>query len=321
MGKFSEKCKKIFHGKKSAPKGDADKTQSLKPQRTREILRKVKRSLSRSVNTNTDTIVVPSNTDHSTEAPDAQGSDSMDTVVKDVSPSEDRAPQQTTGGQPDFTPEPAPVPVTSHNDVQPEQKVSEDEAHPPEEESCFAAAPEASQPPECTVILSPHSVVESPNTTNGDSRVRPASSCYSTPTPKSRFYQTPETAQSPESVYLRTPHDRNSYVKLLDDSFRCSNPAETPDRSSTACAPLGTTTNPFGIFERSVGSGPEAPDAFSSLGQVLAGHAEPKKQEASVPTEGASASQPTEQPAHDAADNVDQPRVDKVSIKSDTPSA
>ncbi|KAL8854146.1 MAG: hypothetical protein Q9221_001068 [Calogaya cf. arnoldii] len=238
MGKFSEKCKKIFQGKKSAPTEDADRTQLPKPNRARDVLRNFKRT----------------------------------------------------------------------------------EVHPSTEEPCVTAAQEASHPPELTVILSPPSAVDSPATLNGDSQVRCASSCYSTPTPKGRFHHTPETAQSPESVYLRTPHDRTSYVKLLDDSFRCSNTAGTPDRSSTACAPLVTTTDPFGISERSVGSGPEGPDACGSLAQVLAEHAEPKE-EAAPSVEGTAKSEAAEQPAQEIPSKDNKPADDNASIKSDTASA
>lgn len=228
-------------------------------------------------------------------------------------------PQQRTRGQADQLPEPAAI--TTESDVPPEQVVSEIEAFPSGEESCLAAVPENSHLLDLTVVLSPPDTTDSPKTSNGDSQARYTSSCYSTPTPKGRFHHTPETSRSPESTYLCTPHDSNSYLKLLDDSIRCSITAETPDRHNTSCAPCTTNTEAPGIFERSVGNGPEGPGAFLSLAQVLAEHAEPKRKEAIVQVEGAAASEAAEQPAHEAVDEDDEPAGDKASIKSEPPSA
>lgn len=228
-------------------------------------------------------------------------------------------PQQRTTGQADQLP--APTAFTTESDVPPEQVVSKTKIPQSGEESCLAAAPENCHLLDLTVVLSPPDATDSPKTSNGDSQARYTSSCSSTPTPKSRFHHTPETSRSPESTYLCTPHDGNSYLKLLDDSIRCSITAETPDRHNTSCAPCTTNTEALGIFERSVGSGPESPNAFLSLAQVLAEHAEPKKDEAIVQVEGAAEINAAEQPAPDTADNDDEPAGDKASIKSEPPSA
>ncbi|KAL8752115.1 MAG: hypothetical protein Q9199_005963 [Rusavskia elegans] len=211
--------------------------------------------------------------------------------------------------------------VTIQTDLQPVHKLPSAEPLSFSQDSSPQEAPADYDQVDCTVVLSPPDATDSPKTSNGDSQARYTSSCYSTPTPKSRFHHTPETSRSPESAYLSTPHDRNSYLKLLDDSFRCSTTAQAPDQGVPACPPCITNTETPGIFERSVGSGPEGPNGFLSLAQVLGEHASPKKGEAVVPIEGAEEIEAAEQPSHEAAVGDDEAANDKASIKSGSPSA
>ncbi|KAI4247137.1 MAG: hypothetical protein L6R42_009705, partial [Xanthoria sp. 1 TBL-2021] len=336
MGKFGEKCKQLFQRKKDAFTEDAEFTKAARSKRARNVLRKVRKSVSRFVNDNTDTIVAPKYTEALTEnVPDAvlqpleksvehptsetaTNPDQTASPDQGVSSSEDFSYQQATRDDLDHPTDPA-VMATESN-VQSEQAVPQ---------AGVLGSSEGPSPKETqdhselnfTIILSPPDSTDSPDTSNGDSQARYTSSCYSTPTPKSRFNRTPETPQSPESTYLCTPHDSNSYLKLLHDSSRLSTTVETSDRYNTACAPHVTNTETLGIFERSVGSGPEGPNPFLNLAQVLAEHAEPEKKEAIVPVEGAAEVDGAEQPAPDTADNDDEPAGDRASIKSGTPSA
>ncbi|KAI4255985.1 MAG: hypothetical protein L6R42_006460 [Xanthoria sp. 1 TBL-2021] len=342
MSKFGEKCKQLFQRKESVSTDGAENTQSPKSRRARNVLRKVRRNVSRFAKDTTETIVAPKRTKASIEdASDAVleplgksvEHTSLPTSISDspMSPEQtcfpdqgvmspgDCFPQQRTTGQADQLP--APAAVTTESDVPPEQVVSETKIPQSGEESCLAAAPENSHLLDVTVVLSPPDATDSPKTSNGDSQARYTSSCYSTPTPKSRFHHTPDTSRSPESTYLSTPHDRNSYLKLLDDSFRCSTAAGTPDRHITSCSPCTTNTKALGIFERSVGNGPEGPTGFLSLAQVLVEHAEPKKEGAIMPTKGAAEGEPANLPSHDAAVKDDEPAGDKAGIESEPPSA
>lgn len=233
--------------------------------------------------------------------------------------SRDCVPPQGTSGRANQTPEPPAC--TEESNVQQEQPVPDAKVLASGDEAHLAAVPEDPHLRDITVVVSPPDLVDSPTGTwNGDSQARYTSSCYSTPTAKSRFHHTPETSQLPESIYLRTPHDSNSYIKLLDDSFGLSTPAETPDRHNALCTPPTTIAETLGVFERSVGKGHQGSDPFLSLSNVL-DEQNKEKGEASGPVEGVAQSTVVEQPAQETANKDSASSDDRANIESESPCA
>ena len=230
----------------------------------------------------------------------------------------DCVPPEGTSGRADQTPEP-PM-FTTRSDMQGRQSVPEAEVLPSGEESRLLEAQEDHHPLDITVIVSPPDLTDSPTTSNGDSQTQYTSSCYSTPTPKSRFRHTLQTCQSPESIYLRTPHDSNSYVKLLDDSFGLSTTAETPDRYNTVYTSPTTIAETLGVFERSVGKSHQGSDPFLSLSNVL-DEQNKEKGEATGPVERVAESKVVEQPAQETANEDAKPTEDGAKMESESPSA
>lgn len=207
------------------------------------------------------------------------------------------------------------------NDVRPERIAPDTKVHPFRKPSHLTAAPLDSHPLDFTVVVSPPDLTDSPNTVNGDSRVRYNSSCYSTPTPKGRFDRTLETSRSPESTWLRTPTDGNSYLQLLGNPFETSATIPTPNRDVSTCAPQVTTIAASGIFERSVGSGPEGPSAFLSLAQILGEHEQSKDVEGIDAMKNTVDKEPLQHPCHENDNESDGKTGDRASVKSSTPSA
>ena len=218
----------------------------------------------------------------------------------------------------DHTAQPTTTTIIKNN-VQSKRIAPDTEALPNCESSHISAAPPDSHPLDFTVVVSPPDLTNSPDTLNGDSRVRYSSSCYNTPTPKGRFDRTPETSRSPESTWLRTPKDGNSYLQLLGNPFETSTTTQTPNHDVSTRAPNVTTTEASGIFERRVGSGLEGPSAFLSLSQILGEHKKSKDEEGIDAVENTVDTEPPQHPCHDKED--DGQTGDRASIKSSTPSA
>ena len=221
----------------------------------------------------------------------------------------------------DHTAQPTTTTTIIKNNVQSKRIAPDTEALPNCESSHISAAPPDSHPLDFTVVVSLPDLTNSPDTLNGDSRVRYSSSCYNTPTPKGRFDRTPETSRSPESTWLRTPKDGNSYLQLLGNPFETSTTIQTPNRDVSTCAPSVTTTEASGIFERSVGSGPEGPSAFLSLSQILGEHKKSKDEEGIDAVENTVDTEPPQHPCHENDKEDDGQTGDRASIKSSTPSA
>ena len=230
----------------------------------------------------------------------------------------DCVPPEGTPGRADQTSERPMFTTESH--VQGQQPAPDAEVLPTGEESRLAEAREDHHPLEITVIVSPSDLTDSPRTPNGDSQARYTSSCYSTPTPKSRFHHTLQSCQSPETTYLRTPHDANSYIKLLDDSFGLSATAETPDRYNTLCTPPTTIADTLGVFERNVDKGHQDSDPFLCLSNVY-DEQNRENREATEPVEQFAENKVVEQPAQDTANEISESSEDGASLRSESPSA
>lgn len=214
-----------------------------------------------------------------------------------------------------------PTTRTLKNDVQSERTAPDTEPLRYCGPSHLAGGPPDTHPLDFTVVISPPDLPDSPSTSNGDSQVRYNSSCYSTTKPKSHLDRTPETSRSPESTWLRTPKDGNSYLQLLGNSFETSTAIQTPNRGVSTCAPLVTTTEASGIFERSVSSGPEVPGAFLSLSQILGEHDQSKDEEG-IDAVKKTVDNETPQNPRRGDDNDNNGKAgDEASIKSSTPSA
>ena len=239
------------------------------------------------------------------------------TTQDELSP-EDCVPPEGTSDKTDQTA--GPPMFTTESDVQGRQSVLDAEVLPCGEESRLAEAREDHHPLEITVIVSPSDLTDSPRTPNGDSQERYTSSCYSTPTPKSRFHHTLQSCQSPETTYLRTSHDANSYIKLLDDSFGLSATAETPDRYNTLCTPPTTIADTRGVFERNVDKGHQDSDPFLCLSNVY-DEQNRENREATGPVEQFAENKVVEQPAQDTANEISESSEDGASLKSESPSA
>ncbi|KAI4227617.1 MAG: hypothetical protein L6R36_002251 [Xanthoria steineri] len=330
MGKFANKCKQLFRGKASGSKSDS-------PKPARNVLRKVRRGVLNSV----DGIAEATEDSRETraliqDASDAGISEPVDSSVEQtrlqtstsdlhISPEQPRLTNQDElspkdcvppEGTPDKADQTAGPPIfTTESDVQGRQLVPE--VIPNGEESRLAEAQQDHHPLDITVIASPPDLTDSPKTSNGGSQARYTSSCYSTPTPKSRFHRNLQSCQSPETTYLRTPHDSNSYIKLLDDSFGLSTPAETPDRCNTVCNPPSTIAETLGVFERSVGKGHQGSDPFLSFFDEQ----NKEKGEATGPVERVAESTVVEQPAQETAHEDSESPNDRASIKSESPCA
>ncbi|KAL9014236.1 MAG: hypothetical protein Q9180_008962, partial [Flavoplaca navasiana] len=340
MGNLRERCKQLFQRKKSISSEDATATQTPQPKRARNVLRKVRRSVSRFPNHTTETIAEVKCVQASAKA--ASDSEGLHPVVSSVEQTSEPAStlppvinaeqtplldqaasscgvvfcQSGTESQLEHTAEP--TANTVKNDMQSKRIAPDTGALPFSEPSHLA--PHV-HPLDFTVVVSPPDLTDSPNTLNGDSRVRYSASCYSTPTPKGRFDRTPETSRSPESTWLRTPKDRNSYLQLLGNPFETSTTIQTPNRDVFTCAPRLTTTEASGIFERSVRSGPEGPSAFLSLSQILGEHEKSKDEEGIDPVKNAVDTEPPQHPSDENDNENDGKTGDGASVKSSTPSA
>ncbi|KAI4231743.1 MAG: hypothetical protein LQ349_005417 [Xanthoria aureola] len=332
MGKFANKCKQLFRGKASGSKGDS-------PKPARNVLRKVRRSVSRSAD---DTAETTEETRTLTKDVSDAGSEPLETSMEHSNPpagisdahispeqspssdqnalsSRDWFSQQRTSGKADQMPEPPAC--TEESNVQQEQPVSDAEVLASGHEAHLTVVPEDPHPRDTTVIVSPPDLVDSPaGTWSGESQAQYTSSCYSTPTPKSRFHHTLQWCQSPETTYLRTPHDSNSYIKLLDDSFGLSTTAETPKRHNTVYTSPTTIAETLGVFERSVGKGHQGSDPFLSFSNVL-DEQNKENGEAIGPVEGVAESEVAENPAHETANEDSESPDDRASIKSKSPCA
>ncbi|KAL9631436.1 MAG: hypothetical protein Q9204_004228, partial [Flavoplaca sp. TL-2023a] len=340
MGKLRERCKQLFHRRKSISPDDATTTQAPQPKRAKNVLRKARRSVSRFPIDTTETIAdvkhihAPANA-----ALDAAGLDSVVSCLSQtnelastqkpainaeqnpllrqaVSSSEAISCHSRTQSRIDHSAEP--TTNTVKNDVQSKRVASNTEALSFSKPPYLAAAAPDIHPLDFTVVVSPPDVTDSPNTLNGNSRVRYSSSCYSTPTPKGRFDRTPETSRSPGSTWLRTPKDGNSYLQLLGNPFET---IQTPNRDVSTSAPQVTNTEALGVFERSIGSGPEGPSAFLSLSQILGEHEKPKGEEGIDAVKNTVDTEPPQHPSHDNHNEDDGKTGDGASVKSSTPSA
>ncbi|KAL8885830.1 MAG: hypothetical protein Q9192_006587, partial [Flavoplaca navasiana] len=313
MGKLRERCKQLFHRKKSISPEDATSTQSPQPKRARNVLRKARRNVSRFPNDTTETIA---DVKHSQEPVEAASDTLFDQAL---SSSKAVSCHSGTESRIDHTAEP--TENTIKNDVQAKGITPDTEALSFSEPSHLAAAAPDSHPLDFTVVVSPADLTDSPHTLNGDSRVRYSSSCYSTPTPKGRFDRTPETSRSPESTWLRTPKDGNSYLQLLGNPFETSTTVQTSNRDVSTCAPRVTTTEASGIFERTVGSGSEGPSAFLSLSQILGENDKSKNEDAIDAVKNNVDTEPPQHPCHEKDKGDDGQTGDRASVKSSTPSA
>ncbi|KAL8983496.1 MAG: hypothetical protein Q9205_002277 [Flavoplaca limonia] len=343
MGKLREKCKQLFQRKKSTSPEDATTTQTPQPKRARNVLRKVRRSVSRFPNDTTETIAdVKDSQTPAKAASDVAGLNPVVSSVKQTTEPASTLPPATNVEQTPLLDQAAsssgillcqsgpecridhtvqPTTATIKNNVQSKRIAPDTEALPNCEPSHISAAPLDSHPLDFTVVVSPPDLTDSPDTLNGDFRVPYSLSCYSTPIPKGRFDRTPETSRSPESTWLRTPKDGNSYLQLLGNPFETSTTTQTPNRAVSTCAPHVTNTEALGIFERSVGSGPEGPSTFLSLSQILGEHEKSKDEEGIDAVKNTVDTEPPQHPSHDNHNEHDGKTGDGASVKSSTPSA
>ncbi|KAL8771419.1 MAG: hypothetical protein Q9209_003087 [Squamulea sp. 1 TL-2023] len=150
-----------------------------------------------------------------------------------------------------------------------------------------------------------------------ESKAQYTSSRYSTPTPQSRSNKTP--SQTPESS--RSSHTNvspksqasNSYLQLLHVPSQGSIISNSSSQTNDLCAPHVTAAEPPGIFERSVGNGPEGSGAFLSLAQIFAGGTESEEEEKPVPDEGPVDNEAVEQSSSNVDDQSEDSACDRTS--------